>query len=86
MLYGVFIAVSVIFHMLAFRWITLVPYVIAGKRAGSIAFAILLGVVMGFIWKHKDFLKEREELKYRIPGALVMIVGMLIIVLWGKTA
>jgi hypothetical protein len=83
-LYGVFVALSVVFHLLAFRWIPMVPYVIAGKRAGGIFFAILLGLAMAFIVKHKDFLKEREDLKYRLPGAAIMVLGMIIIIFWGR--
>lgn len=83
-LYGMFIAGSVIPHILAFRWIPIVPYVIAAKRAGSILFSVLLGLFMGFIVMHKDFGGERKNLKYRIPGVLITTIGMVVIILWGN--
>lgn len=83
MLYGLVISGSVIFHMLSFKWIPVVPYVISGKRAGSIIFTVLLGLFFCFFGK-SDFSHEREELKYRIPGMLIMVFGMLIIIVWGK--
>lgn len=85
-LYGQILAGAVIFHLWAFAVIPTVPYVIAGKRAGAIIFTVGLGLLMAFVLAHKDFLKERENLKYRLPGTLIMVLGMLIIVLWGKAA
>lgn len=84
--YGLVIAASVVFHMLAFVWIPTVSYVIAVKRTGAIILTVLLGIVLGLIFKRKDFVKESEDLKYRVPGTLIMIIGMLVIILWGKTA
>lgn len=84
-LYGVLVASAVIPHMLAFRWITVVPYVIAGKRAGAILFAVVLGLVLAARAKTKgQFAEEAQHLKFRIPGVLVIVTGMLIIILWGK--
>ncbi|GEM_PF-1921475 len=85
-LYGLVIACSIVFHMSAFAWIPTVSYVIASKRVGAILFTVGMGLILGFFMKHKDFLKEGEDLKYRIPGTLIMIVGMLVIIFWGKTA
>lgn len=85
-IYGFVIGASVVFHMLAFVWIPTVPYVIAVKRTGGILLTILLGIILGLVFKHRDFMKENEDLKYRVPGTLVMVIGMLIIILWGKTA
>jgi hypothetical protein len=82
--YGCVIAVSVMAHMWALGLIPTVPYVIAGKRAGSIIFAIALGLWMAFVMRHQDFRKERDNLQYRIPGVLLMIAGMLVIIFWGK--
>lgn len=85
-IYGLVIAGSIVFHMLAFNWIPTVSYVIASKRAGGILFAVGLGLILGFVMKRKDFAKEKEDLKYRIPGTLIMLIGMLVIIFWGKTA
>lgn len=84
MFFGFIFSISVTVHMIAFEYIPTVPYIIVGKRIGSILFTIFLGLVMGFIIKHKDFLKERENLKYRLPGACIAMIGMVIIVVWGK--
>lgn len=85
-LYGLVIACSIVFHMMAFVWIPTVSYVIAVKRTGGILLTVLLGIVLGWAFKHKDFVKENEDLKYRLPGTAIMIIGMLVIILWGKTA
>jgi len=82
--YGLVLAASVILHLLAFRWIPIVSYVIAGKRCGAIFSAVAFGVFLGFVAKRQDFQKEREELRYRIPGILLMIAGMIVIILWGR--
>ena len=82
--YGLIVAMEVILHLLAFRWIPIVPYVISGKRAGSILLTVGLGFILGIILKHKDYQDERQNLKYRIPGTLLMIIGMIIIICWGK--
>lgn len=84
-LYGAMTAASVIPQYLAFYWIPNVPYVIAGKRAGTILFSAALGIILAgmsrFRGKHE---RERENLHWRIPGTLLMIAGMTIIILWGR--
>ncbi|MFC1612671.1 hypothetical protein ACFL29_02370 [Patescibacteria group bacterium] len=84
-LFGALIAMSIMSYMLAFRWIKVVPYLIATKRAGAIVLTISFGLIMAFIVKHKEFTDEKNNLQYRIPGAMLMLIGMLIIILWGKT-
>ena len=75
---------EVILHLIAFRWIPVVPYVISGKRAGAILLTVGLGFILGIILKHKDYQDERQNLKYRIPGTALMVIGMVIIICWGK--
>lgn len=82
-MFGTLFAGSAVLHILAFKWISVVPYVISVKRGGSIVLAILLGIFMGFILKHKDY-QERKNIQHRIPGALLMVIGMIVIILWGK--
>jgi len=84
MLFGLALGMSVVPHMLAFEWIPNVPYVIAGKRAGVILFSVAMGIILALMTRFGDKHKaEREHLRYRIPGALIMTVGMVIIILYG---
>lgn len=83
-LFGGFIAFVGITHIMAFEWIPVVPYVLAGKRAGAIIFALLLGLIMGILFKHPQFLNERKNIRYRLPGTLIAVLGMIIIIVWGK--
>lgn len=83
-LYGVAAAASAIPQMLALRWIPVVPYVIASKRAGTIFFTVLLGFIFAFVLRRPDFQKEKENLWHRIFGVLLMVLGMIIIILYGK--
>ena len=82
-LYGVAAAVSAIPQMLALHWIPVVPYVIVSKRAGTILFSVLLGFIFAFIVKRPDFQKEKENLWHRVFGVLLMIIGMVVIILYG---
>ncbi len=83
--YGVMIAASVVPHMLAFVWIPVVPYVIAGKRAGMILFTVGIGLVIAVIKQFGGrYTSEREHLQWRIPGTLMMVAGMVIIIFWGR--
>lgn len=83
--YGLLVTAAAIPHMMAFRWIPVVPYVIAAKRAGAILFAVGLGLVLAARAKTRErFAEEAEHLKFRIPGVLVIVAGMLIVILWGK--
>ena len=72
--YSALIAVSVIAHMLAFRWIPEVPYVIAVKRIGAIYFTVALGIC----------LREREQLGRRLLAVAVVTAGMATVILWGS--
>ena len=78
------IAVASILFVVGIKLIGVVPYVICTKRGGTIALTIALGIFMGLYRKHKDYIKEGENLWFRLPGAVLMVVGMIIILLWGK--
>lgn len=83
--FGIFIAVTGILHNLAFSWIPVVSYVIAAKRAGSIIFGVLaLGLILGVLLKHPQFQEEKKNIRYSIPGTLIAVLGMIIIIVWGK--
>lgn len=84
MLYGVAAAASAIPQMLALRWIPVVPYVIASKRAGTIFFTVLLGFIFAFILKRPGFQNEKENLWHRVFGVLLMVIGMVVIILYGR--
>lgn len=83
-LFGGFTALIAIPHVAALQWIPVVSYVIAGKRAGAIIFALLLGLIMGVLIKHPLFQNERKNIRYRLPGTLIAVLGMIIIIVWGK--
>lgn len=84
-LYGLVLMLSVVCQVVSFAWIPVVPYVVAGKRAGAILFAAGAGIAVSLLPQYKERHKaERENLRYRIPGMLVMIGGMLIVIFFGK--
>lgn len=68
---GIFYGSATAFQMLAIQE-TLVPYVIAIKRAGLILGGIIIGTIF---FKEKDF-------RYRIIGGLVMTIGVLLILIF----
>ncbi|MDP2676980.1 MAG: hypothetical protein Q8O83_04850 [bacterium] len=83
--FGCFTALAAGPHNLAFTWIPIVPYVIAVKRAGAILFGVLaLGLVMGMILNHPKFQDDKKNLRFRIPGTIIAVIGMVIIIIWGK--
>lgn len=83
--YGFLVALSVVPHMLVFKWISVVPYVIAVKRTGAILFGVLvLGLIMGFLLNHPDFQQEKKNVRYSILGTCTAVLGMIVIILWGK--
>ncbi len=85
-LYGLVIAASVVPHMLAFWWVPVVPYVIAGKRAGAIGFSVGMGIVVASIPSlGTRYVEERQNLGWRLIGVAFVILGMLIIIFWGKS-
>ncbi len=84
MFYGVAAAASSIPHILALRWIPVVPYVIASKRAGTIFFTVLMGFIFAFILKRPDFQNEKENLWHRVFGVLLMVIGMIVIIFYGR--
>lgn len=84
-LFGIFIAAAVIPHMLAFRWIPNVPYVIVGKRTGFMIWAVLMAMYLATAKKHAEkHAEERKHLRYRLPGTAVIMLGMIIIILYGQ--
>ena len=66
---GFFSALAIIFQMLAIS-LTLVAYVISIKRAS---------VIFGVLWGY--FIFNEMEIKERLTGALVMIMGVALITL-----
>lgn len=68
---GLFSALSLIFHMTAIT-LTLVAYVISIKR---------LNIVLSILFGH--FLFKEENVKERLVGAVIMVVGVIIIGLLG---
>jgi hypothetical protein len=82
--YGAMSAATGFFHLVALIVIPYVPYVIAGKRTGAIFFTVGLGFVMAYVVKHRDFERERENVRFRLQGTFAIIVGMLMVILWGR--
>ncbi|OGF82217.1 hypothetical protein A3B18_02770 [Candidatus Giovannonibacteria bacterium RIFCSPLOWO2_01_FULL_46_13] len=82
---GFFISLTLIPQYLGLKLISVVPYVIAGKRLGVVLFSVAIGITLGlmsrFGGKHSG---EVEDLKYRLSGTLIMVLGMLLIIFWGK--
>lgn len=68
---GLFSALSLIFHMTAIT-LTLVAYVISIKR---------LNIVLSILFGH--FIFKEENVKERLVGAVIMVVGVIIIGLLG---
>lgn len=83
-LYGFFIALSVIPHILAFKWIVFVPYVITGKRIGMVISAVIVALFLAAWKKFKGkYADERENLSYRLAGIVLMLAGMITVILFG---
>ena len=84
-LFGAATALGVIAQMLALQWLQNVPYAVAGKRGGMIAFTFFAGLLISSGWWFGSRQAgEREDLRYRIIGTLLVLLGMLAIVFWGK--
>lgn len=81
MLMGALLAGSVIPHILAFRWNQVVAYVVSGKRTGMIIASVGLGIVIGLVTGKKE---ETDHLRWRLPGVLLMVIGMIIIICFGS--
>ncbi|MBU1036589.1 hypothetical protein KKF32_00960 [Patescibacteria group bacterium] len=85
MLMGVALACSTIPFLLALIWNPVVPYAISGKRIGMILTTVGIGLVISVIKRFRGrHSEEHAQLKCRIPGILLMIIGMVIIIYWGK--
>lgn len=83
---GFFTVASIVPQFLALELIENVPYVIAGKRLGMILFSVAIGIVLGLMSRFRSkHSAEVEDLKYRLSGTALMVLGMLIIIFWGKT-
>lgn len=73
-------------HAMAFRWIPEVAYVFAAKRAGTILFGVGIGLALATLKRFGGkYAGEREHLKWRIPGVLLVVAGMVLIILWGRS-
>jgi len=83
-LFGGMFAFSLVFAFLALSFVPIVPYVIAGKRAGVILFSVIFGFVIAKTKKFGNHDEEIQHLKYRIPGVLAMALGMVIIIFLGQ--
>ena len=82
-LFGSLVALGVAGQMLAFRFIPMVPYVIALKRSGGIFFATSYALTQAKRG-HPEYDGELENVGARIVGAATMLAGMLLVILWGK--
>lgn len=84
MAWGPFAAIATIPHYLAWLWVPNVPYTITGKRMGTILFTVASGFVLAamtrFAGRHEA---ERAHWRWRISGVALMVVGMMVIILWG---
>jgi drug/metabolite transporter (DMT)-like permease len=67
---GLFFALMTVFHMLAVQ-LVIVPYMISIKRTSSI-FSVLYG----------HFLFKEKNIKERLLGALIMLIGAVLIILF----
>jgi putative Mn2+ efflux pump MntP len=79
--YGLVLGLSVIIHMTALGMTDQIPYVLAGKRAGTVLFATLGGLLLGMISTH--YRAELHDYKRKVASAIIVIVGTLLIVLLG---
>lgn len=82
--FGLFLGAGAMAHLFALDLIPVVPYIIAGKRAGAIIFGLLFGLALAYVFSHPKFQGEREHIRYRIPGTLIAVLGMVIIIVWGN--
>ncbi|MDD4271705.1 MAG: hypothetical protein PHF50_02780 [Patescibacteria group bacterium] len=84
-IYGFFIAFGVIPHIMAFKWISFVPYVIIGKRTGAVIFAVVIAFIIASLRRFEGrYASERENLAYRLIGITLMLAGMAIVIWLGK--
>lgn len=83
--YGAFIGIQMILHMTAFQWIPSVPYVISAKRVGAVLLTVAVGIFLS-LWsrargKHQE---ERKDLAFRSIGIFIMLLGMVLVIFYGK--
>ena len=83
LLYGVAMTATFFFQMLAIGFLLNAPYVFAGKRAGTIAFTTIQGIRLGRSGE-KKYEREAENLSWRIPSIVGIVVGMILIIFFGK--
>lgn len=84
-LFGGMFSFSLLFAFLALSFVPMVPYVISGKRVGVIFFSVLLGLLISKTRMFGNRSDEGRHLRYRVPGAIVMALGMMLIILWGQS-
>ncbi|OGN02477.1 MAG: hypothetical protein A2655_02010 [Candidatus Yanofskybacteria bacterium RIFCSPHIGHO2_01_FULL_43_42] len=89
--YGAFNMLTGIFHSVGLNALPHVPYFMAGKRSGAIIFAVLFGLIMWRLEIFKEvnpsqrrFGTEGNNLKWKLSGTLLAVVGMVIIILFGN--
>ncbi len=83
--YGGLIAAGEIALVLAMTD-TATVYAIAAKRFGTVLFSITLGIFLARLAFFKErFSEEKVDLAYRLPAALFIVVGMILITILGNT-
>ncbi|OGF66171.1 hypothetical protein A2757_01410 [Candidatus Giovannonibacteria bacterium RIFCSPHIGHO2_01_FULL_48_47] len=83
-LFGISIAGASAAFILALKFIENVPYAVAGKRAGMILATVGSGLLLGSFRAFRgQYSREKEDLRYRLPGTALVVSGMIIVILWG---
>lgn len=87
LLFSLLSAATALGTALSYQWLPEVAYIFAAKRSGAIFFGVGIGLVLALLkcfgGKHKG---ELQHLKWRISGMAVIIAGMLLILLLGRSA
>ena len=90
-LYGLFNVLTSVFHNVGLKALPHVPYFMAGKRAGAVIFAVIFGLLMWhleIIFKvdsgKRKFSKEADNLGWKLAGTCLVVVGMMIVILYGR--
>src|SRR3989338_2518237 len=89
--YGLFNVFTGLFHSIGLTFLPHVPYFITGKRVGAIIFALIFGLSMWY-WERvgnidpskRRFSREADNLSWRLAGTFLVVVGMSIVILYGK--
>ena len=85
-LLGFAIAASAVLHMFALRLGVPVSYVVAVKRSWALLSMMGIGLALAVAFRASGrHAAEAEAFTWRLPGVLLMLAGMVIILLWGKS-